>query len=436
MNMTLLDARLAGIEHENFQIRSGALGALAKEREPGDGVAMRAIRQIEKHGWREAFEFPHQIRELPHSEESVEWVATWLEKSAPSTMREEQQFHLAAWFCEAPVEWLLPRIDRFVETFKGEWPPATGAIRSNPVAFANPQVSFARAVDRLEAAMWSGAQCREKLDQLLERCVSAEKFPRAEVERMEVICEALAARGECDVEAAGAWLDIADLDPEHEIGLADYRAGAALMILGHGKLKLPVERIVRLFGLDWDWLSELAEKAIGADGDRDTLRDLLRLFPVLPWHARLYLTSALERLRFDGFEEPLIEVLRDEEADDLRVYLAQALSLYGSEKAVAVAREIAAEDPGDPERQDILDLICVDEVLTGRETLGTRRHLKGMQRCYEQRKIRFANLERLMESTNRPASVKQSKTPPFIPAAERNAPCPCGSGKKFKKCCL
>lgn len=107
--MTLQDARLAGIGHENFQIRSVALGVLANEREPGDGVAMRAIRQIEKYGWREAFEFPHQIRELPHSEESVEWVAAWLEQSAPTTMREEQQVHLAAWFCEAPVKWLLPR---------------------------------------------------------------------------------------------------------------------------------------------------------------------------------------------------------------------------------------------------------------------------------------------------------------------------------------
>lgn len=26
--------------------------------------------------------------------------------------------------------------------------------------------------------------------------------------------------------------------------------------------------------------------------------------------------------------------------------------------------------------------------------------------------------------------------PPPVPKVERNEPCPCGSGKKYKKCCL
>ena len=443
MDMTLQDAWLAGIGHENFQIRSKALGVLAEERKPDRGVAMQAIRQIEKHGWRGAFEYPSQIGKLLHTEESVEWVATWLEQSDPTTMRDEQQSHLAAWFCEAPIEWLMPRIDRFVESFKAESPPATGTIRSNPVAFANPQVSFARAVERLEASMWSGAKCREELEQVLERCVPAAEFSHIEVRRLAVICEALAAHGECHEEATGKWLDIDVSDPWRDFVLADYRAGAALMILSHGKLPPPVERIVRLFDLDWDWLNEAAEDAIVAGGNRDTLRDLLRLFPGLPWHAKPYLTSALERLRFPGFEETLIEALRGEEYDDQRVRLARVLLRYGSEKAAAVAKEIAAEHPGDPERQGILDMICVDEVLTGRETARTRQHLQDMKRHYEQRKTGLASLNRLMEGINRPPAEARSShdTPaPRVPAsprpvAGRNDPCPCGSGRKFKKCC-
>lgn len=401
---------------------------------------MQAIRQIEKHGWGEAFEFPHQITDLPHTKESVEWVATWLEESAPTTNREEPQFHLNKWFCEAPVKWLLPRIDRFVETLKAEWPPLTGSIRSKPVAFANPQVTFERAVDRLEASMWSGEKLREELEALLERCAAAPEFPHAEVGRMEVICEALAACGECDEEAAAAWLDIADPDPEREVGVPDYRAGAALLIIHRGKLRPPVERIARLFELDWDWISELVEDAIVAGGDPDTLRDLLEIFPGQPWHAKLFLSSALERLRFGGFEENLIEVLRGEEADDIRVRLARTLALYGSENVVAVAKEIVEEHPEDNERQGILELICVDEILIGRESPETQRHLEHMALRHQEQKIRFANFERLMESATRPPEAKQSKTIPFIPAAPRppvgrNEPCPCGSGKKFKKCC-
>lgn len=440
MNQTLTQARLAGIGHENFHVRSQALSLLAKEREPGEGVAMHAIRQIEKHGWREAFQFPHQVTDLPHTEESVEWAAAWLEESAATTHQAEPQFHLNKWFCEAPVEWLMPRIDRFVETLKAEWPPLTGTIRGNPVSFANPQVSFDRAVDRLEASMWSGEKLREELEALLERCTAAPEFPHAEVRRMEVICEALAARGECDGEATGAWLDIADPDPAREVGVADYRTGAALMIIHRGKLHPPVERIARLFELDWDWINELVEDAIVAGGDPDTLRDLLAIFPRQPWHAKLFLSSALERLRFGGFEESLIEALRVEEADDIRVRLARALALYGSENAVAVAERIAAEHPADPERQGILDQIRMDEILIGRESLETRRHLKDLAMRHQQQKIRFANFERLMERATRPPKAIPPEPIPFIPAAPRppvgrNEPCPCGSGKKFKKCC-
>lgn len=35
---------------------------------------MRVIRQIEKHGWRGAYENANQLTGLPHTEESVEWV--------------------------------------------------------------------------------------------------------------------------------------------------------------------------------------------------------------------------------------------------------------------------------------------------------------------------------------------------------------------------
>lgn len=432
------EAKLAGLQHENLQIRSLLLSLFADDREPGEGVAMHAIRQIEKYGWRNAFEFPSKMTKLPHTEESVKWLATWLKKSASEKNQREQQLHLCKWFNHAPVKWLLPEIGRFVQTSKTE--TGAGPITSNPISFANPEVSFAHAMDRLEASMWTGAKCREELDQLLERCAASDDFPHDEIRRMEVLCEALAKHGNCNDEALGSWLDLADLDPEREIDLADYRAGAAMRIIHHGKLHPPVAKIVRLFELDWDWLNELTEDALVSGGDQDTLRDLLGLFPTHPWHARLYLCSALEHLRFEGFEVPLIELLRSEEADDLRVRLAHVLALYGGPDAIIVAKEIATESPDSAERQEILNVICVEEILAGRESHETRKHLQNMVRRYQERQIRFGDLDRLLaKASSQPTSI-ESEPLPFIPAAPRppvgrNEPCPCGSGKKYKKCC-
>ncbi len=438
--LTLQDAREAGIEHEEFVVRSAALNLLSNERSVGRGAAMSAIRQIEKYGWWDSFEFPCQIRKLPHCEESVEWVAARLEESAAATDRVDEQHHLATWFCEAPLEWLFPRIDRFVETLEAEWPPETGSARSIPVTFANPQVSFARVVDRLEASRWSATECREKLDQVLESCVATTEFPHDEIRRLEVICEVLAARGWADEEVTGIWLDLADLDPERDAGAADYRVGASLIILGHGKLRPPVARIVRLFDLDWDWINELVEEAIVAGGDAETLREVLRVFPRLEWHAKLYLVAALDRLRFDGFEETLIELVRSEEDDELRVRLARALALYGSERAVTVAKEIVMENPNDIERQAILDNIYVGQILTGRTSNDARTHVKRMERRYQLRVQRIAMFERLTESGWGPAKPGKSESfrsvpPSSLPILGRNDPCHCGSGKKFKKCC-
>ncbi|WP_270382502.1 SEC-C metal-binding domain-containing protein, partial [Escherichia coli] len=38
---------------------------------------------------------------------------------------------------------------------------------------------------------------------------------------------------------------------------------------------------------------------------------------------------------------------------------------------------------------------------------------------------------RMSEASSRPVPVKRAENMPG-----RNDPCPCGSGKKFKKCCL
>lgn len=200
-----------------------------------------------------------------------------------------------------------------MEIIKAEWPPATGTIRSNPVKFANPRISFAHAIDRLEASSWSSGKCRDELEQVLERCVESPGFPHAEISRMEVICERLAACGECNDDAVGAWLNIANRDPDREPDLADYRAGAALLIIRYGKLRPPVEKLVRLFDYDWDWHDELIDDAIVAGGDRETLLELLRIFPGQPWHAKLFLSNHRGRSASGGRAQRSLRLRQQQE---------------------------------------------------------------------------------------------------------------------------
>lgn len=46
--------------------------------------------------------------------------------------------------------------------------------------------------------------------------------------------------------------------------------------------------------------------------------------------------------------------------------------------------------------------------------------------------------ERIPDGTSQDSEISEEKPKPFIaePKIGRNEPCPCGSGAKYKKCCL
>jgi len=73
----------------------------------------------------------------------------------------------------------------------------------------------------------------------------------------------------------------------------------------------------------------------------------------------------------------------------------------------------------------------------GKNTMDTRDG-----RIYTEEEIRkahnslvqtFRNENYLMEMAVKPTEKQMARRPPKV---GRNEPCPCGSGKKFKKCCL
>jgi len=59
----------------------------------------------------------------------------------------------------------------------------------------------------------------------------------------------------------------------------------------------------------------------------------------------------------------------------------------------------------------------------------TTRYIEGGQLSHLREKSEFLKEDNLWYYLRGEADIKKSKL-------ERNKPCPCGSGKKFKRCCL
>jgi len=83
------------------------------------------------------------------------------------------------------------------------------------------------------------------------------------------------------------WLNAFHEGTRETSRVAEYRTGAAALILKHGHLPPPLEALVRMFEIDWDWLNEEIAAALSATGDPSTLGLLLEKYGGLPWSAWL-----------------------------------------------------------------------------------------------------------------------------------------------------
>lgn len=430
------DLWLSGIEHDDFEVRSWSLDLLADETEPGPEVGRRAIGQIDKRGWRGAFLTPSRLAHLPHSEESLNWLDGWLDAERTRPLRIGDVHTLARWMSNAPVAWLQVRLDRL-----HEWHTAVAdAGYDDDFLIIEPlNDCFGRMEDRVALASSTPAELHAELDELLDECgADGELAPSG---RFDCVCEELATRGAHDAGTLASWLDV-PLGPRgDELTRADRRAAAALIIFEQARMRPPLDALMRLFALESDWIGELVAAALAAGGDQQTLAELLRRFPTVPPAAQSVLVQTLETLRFPGFEPSIAALIATPLNDRLRVQLGFALARYATEPACDAVRRLANEAPYQPDRRELLDLLCVREILTHSETPATRRHLASMH-------TRTKRLRQLWDDPIHPNLLVRPDFPPHPPfpatspvvppprpTTGRNDPCPCGSGKKFKKCC-
>jgi SEC-C motif len=160
-----------------------------------------------------------------------------------------------------------------------------------------------------------------------------------------------------------------------------------------------------------------------------SLDALLASFDTAPdGSARTAVAMALAgtRLRDDRILAALVRLL-----DENPVGAAACLARHGDARAIP---DLVRALDSDETVANADCAICASEILG---QLAHTIELLGGTLTKEQR----ARLERIGEEADRlwvpvPSPPERSATKPRrTPRPERNAPCPCGSGKKYKRCC-
>jgi len=318
---------ITGLQHDDYFVRSESISLLSDDLDAGIEATHAAISAIERHGWEDAYEFSHMITRLPLDGEAVERTVAWIleDHTAPPYGMSPRK-HLLFWLAKGPVE-LFPRwteplgidLEKDRESF-GETPSFRAALRSK-----------------------SAGECLDLLDQMLHDCAGAgDIFPHGPINKINWLCERLAEFDLPRDREIVEWL---------ESGLGNFRAGAALIASRHrGRLAVPVATVLRLFDFDWDWLNEEIAKCLIRTAGREEILEILRLFPDLSWHARLFVCSVLEENRHPGIEGEIARVAADEPSSELPYRFTFILAAYGTPETREIARNMLASLPPSPEK--------------------------------------------------------------------------------------
>jgi HEAT repeat protein len=268
-----------------------------------------------------------------------------------------------------------------------------------------------------EEADWSADPSDELIDELATR-----DTPDAET-----LCRLLA-----DPEMEETWLEIylATL-----VGRREIREAVPILITKYHKE-------------DADFLIEETTESLARIGDTAAIAPLVAAYPESDWTFKFCTAGTLGDLKHPASEAAILELLKSETDPSVRTFLCVSLCELISEHALETVRKEIASGSVETFRETASLVLSVAAMLDQelpKEAVQWQREKIRQHRAIEHAEAEWEAMEELedndldLDHDDQPA-IKPSYEPvrPIRnegPRAGRNDPCPCGSGKKYKKCC-
>lgn len=193
--------------------------------------------------------------------------------------------------------------------------------------------------------------------------------------------------------------------------------------------------VVAKLHLDAEVVSEECLAALIKIGTDAAVQALWDAYPTAAWHFRLYASGILGRIHTDLAVSACIDLLRKEQDLDLQNWFAQSLVDQFSFEGNEVARQILLSDPDLYDLKRALVPACT---LMGQEFPELKAWREEIEEESRRQPFLSPSASVPVPATTPPPAPARTRPAPVIAAKKvgRNDPCPCGSGKKFKKCCL
>jgi hypothetical protein len=425
--------------HPDIEIRDRAVTYFAKAFSTDTSLMSLVIQAVEKYGRQnDAYLLIGASRDLPQTDDTITWVIDELNAERTNKF-ESYAYNLSMVLVNADPTLLLPRESDILEA------PHFVAELRNPLN------------DRLRMLSWDEATCWQRLEEFCKEGKDARYVTEVNLSYANLVVEALARYGEECEPKTREWLAVKVDDYRHHP--MQWLEPLVVRLAGLAHLDSTIPLLVgKLLEDGGDLLNEECSEALTRIGTPGVLHAIAEVFPTSEQHFRIYATNPLEHIQSDLAVDITLTLLERETDNHIRCELAHALLSQFAHEGIEVARRVLVGRELDFNEKGLRNYLLETCTLTGErfreydEWMATEKkekeeHWKRVKELEDDpRGMLLFALEKLAgkKATDMPkpkpplAPVSRLGLPP--PAAKqkvgRNDPCPCGSGKKFKACCM
>jgi hypothetical protein len=425
------------ILHPDPEIRDRATSYFARSYSPDPSIMPLVIRAVETHGRERAYLQIGLARDLRQTEETITWVLGEL-NAERSDQYENYVYNLSMVLLHADPAPLLPR---------------ESAVREARHFLAELRAPF---TERLHMHSWDFATCWRELEAFCEKGKDEQSADKVDLDHGRRIVEALARYGKESEERVRALLS-RKVD-DYRNNPMQWLEPLAVRLAGKAHLDSTIPLLITKLQEDTgDLTNEECASALARIGTPDVLQAVAEAFPGSEDHFRIYATGPLEKIHSDLAVEKCLSLLRQEKDRGIQIQLAHALLCHFAREGIEAARQLLVGRELDFNSRGLRAYLLETCAIMGETFPEYAEWLAAEKAEKEEHWRRMRELEgnpqgMLLYALEKLTGKKAADVPrprPRVPPAPRqplprrpqakvgrNDPCPCGSGKKFKTCCM
>jgi hypothetical protein len=409
---------------DDRDVREAAVYYFARSYSDDPGIMPLAIQAIEQHGWKETFKAYSFIQNLVQTDDTVLWLIDQIKQIDQLEVGDDE-----VWNVESITNALVHADVKLLEPYASQIIDLDGLNeKTKDTVCQRVRFSTQRPED-----LWN---------QLTDFCTESDKLNEVpdDLDIAYDIAEALSRHPDFAVHKILPILDGETGDEGKWIELF------AVRIAGDLKLHKAIAQIIKLLKTDDDWIPEEGHWALVKIGGDRVVEELARAYPSGDFGLRLSAASIFENLHTDLSVQTSLRLYENEEDNDqLRGSLLRAALINVSTEAIEPARQFILATPLDPDVLDVRhDLLVACKVMG--ETFpefeewveDSKNDMEFRRKWYRKNssESQLLDYEDELDEEEEDVPLPPRNTIIRNVRVGRNDPCPCGSGKKFKKCCL